>query len=187
MSSRPCRASCASCSSSCRPANCRAAAPAGSYIIRATTSRNSPITSACRVPGKPRGPLPARGSGRLHFCSIPVTCGRTGPVSGVRVRLSARADLRHLSCAEGDRPSGLSAASTALVSGSGSAASPERTASTDRSPARSAGAACPGAAEGYGQHARQASQPAGDVVSELLISHRHQHRIGRGPGHADKS
>ena len=89
-SSRPSRASCASCSSSCTPANGRAAAPAGSYTIRATTSRNSPITSVCRVPGRPRDPLPARVSGRLYLCSIPVTCGRIGPVSGVRVRLSAR-------------------------------------------------------------------------------------------------
>ena len=62
---------------------------------------------------------------------------RSGTASHRRAHWPARADVPHLPCAEGDRPSSLSAASTALVSCSGSASSLETTASTGRSPARS--------------------------------------------------
>jgi len=51
---------------------------------------------------------------------------------------------------------------------------------------RPAGAAGPGAAKGDGQHVRQACQPAGDVLSKLLVSHRRQDRPGPGRGHANK-
>ena len=67
--SRPSRASCASCSSSCRPANCRAAAAAGSYIIRATT------------------PVPGDGARRAVFATKkplapgPSSMTRSGPPS----------------------------------------------------------------------------------------------------------
>ena len=47
---------------------------------------------------------------------------------------------------------------------------------------RPARTARPGAPQGYRRHATQASQPAGDVVSELLISHTRQGRAAEGPG-----
>ena len=64
-------------------------------------------------------------------------CVRTRWKPGFMASGTADPDVRYVSCAGGDRPSSLSAAPTALTSCSGSAARPESTASTDRSPARS--------------------------------------------------